>query len=112
VQLLHVLRYSSLTGGVGVCLGRMCICLQGIAALQECLSPEEQAAEFEKTGRWTDAHAFYEQALQKSPTCIKSRLGLLNCLKNLGYLETTLSLAPASRSGLWFYVCLCFCTDA
>ena len=97
-------------------------------ALQPVLSTEEQAIEFEKAGRWADAHAFYEQNLQvyphlslewclsghalaryslfllrseqKNPTCIKSRLGLLTCLKNLGYLETTLSLVTPSRSGM------------
>jgi len=35
-----------------------------VLALQPVLSTEEQAIEFEKAGRWADAHAFYEQNLQ------------------------------------------------
>jgi serine/threonine-protein kinase ATR len=57
---------------------------------------EDQAFSHEYSGRWAEALSCYEQAMQLKPRELGPRLGLLNCLKNLGQLETLLSLVHGS----------------
>lgn len=44
-----------------------------------------QIREHESTGRWTSAQSCWEVELQRSPNEVKSHLGLLRCLRNLGH---------------------------
>jgi serine/threonine-protein kinase ATR len=52
---------------------------------------EEQILEYKSMGNWTAAQSCYEIALQKAPDRLELHTGLLDCLKNLGLLETMLS---------------------
>ena len=59
--------------------------MEGISALVLTPSLEHQVREHESTGRWTSAQSCWEVRLQYSPGDLKSHIGLLRCLKNLGH---------------------------
>lgn len=59
--------------------------MEGISTLILSPSLEHQIRQHESTGRWTSAQSCWEVQLQRSPDEIKSHLGLLRCLKNLGH---------------------------
>ena len=59
--------------------------MEGISTLIVSPSLEHQIREHESTGRWTSAQSCWEVRLQHSPNDLKSHLGLLQCLRNLGH---------------------------
>ena len=67
--------------------------MDGIARLLLQPSLDSQILEHEACGRWTSAQTCYELALQKHPHELRYHVGLMQCLKNLGHLETLLTHA-------------------
>ncbi|KAJ3412040.1 serine/threonine-protein kinase M1 [Chytridiales sp. JEL 0842] len=65
--------------------------MEGISTLFLAATLEQQILEHESAGRWAAAQTSYEIALQKQPNSIKLHIGLLNCLKHLGHIETMLT---------------------
>lgn len=59
--------------------------MEGITTMILSPSLEHQIREHESTGRWTSAQSCWEVRLQHSPNDLKSHLGLLRCLRNLGH---------------------------
>ena len=59
--------------------------MEGISTLILTPSLDHQIREHESTGRWTSAQSCWEVRLQHSPGDLKSHLGLLRCLRNLGH---------------------------
>ncbi len=59
--------------------------MEGVSTLILSPSIEHQIRQHESTGRWTAAQSCWEVQLQHSPNDIKSHLGLLKCLRNLGH---------------------------
>ncbi|TPX39347.1 hypothetical protein SeMB42_g06371 [Synchytrium endobioticum] len=53
-------------------------------------SVHQELLEHETAGRWTAAQTCYEMIMQETGEALESHLGLINCLKNLGHLETAL----------------------
>ncbi|TPX68250.1 hypothetical protein SpCBS45565_g03305 [Spizellomyces sp. 'palustris'] len=65
--------------------------MEGISTKFLTPSLEQQLLEHESAGRWTAAQTCYELSLQQEPDKLVYHIGLLNCLKNLGHLETLLN---------------------
>jgi len=65
--------------------------MEGITLKLENLTLEQQIVDHETAGRWADSQTCYELALQGNAPDIKHHIGLLNCLKSLGNLETMLT---------------------
>lgn len=59
--------------------------MEGIATLILTPSLEHQIRQNESTGRWTAAQSCWEVQLQRTPDELRSHLGLLRCLKNIGH---------------------------
>lgn len=59
--------------------------MEGVSTLILEPSLEHQIRQHESTGRWTSAQSCWEVRLQHSPDDLKSHLGLLECLRNLGH---------------------------
>ncbi len=59
--------------------------MEGVSTLILSPSLEHQIRQHESTGRWTSAQSCWEVRLQNSPDDLKSHLGLLECLRNLGH---------------------------
>lgn len=73
----------------------------GIVSLREGrASLQEQILDLENAGKWADALNCYDKALQAKPDDINCRLGLLNSFRNLGHVETMLSLVKGGLATL------------
>ena len=59
--------------------------MEGVSTLILSPSLEHQIRQHESTGRWTSAQSCWEVRLQNTPDDLKSHLGLLECLRNLGH---------------------------
>jgi serine/threonine-protein kinase ATR len=59
--------------------------MEGISAKITAPSIPHQIREHESTGRWTSAQSCWEVQLQRHPDELRSHLGLLRCLRNLGH---------------------------
>jgi serine/threonine-protein kinase ATR len=62
--------------------------MDGITTLILAPSLEHQIRQHESTGRWTAAQSCWEVQLQRSPDDLRSHLGLLRCLRNIGHYGT------------------------
>ncbi|KAI0700624.1 hypothetical protein BC835DRAFT_1404834 [Cytidiella melzeri] len=62
--------------------------MEGITTLILSPSLEHQIRQHESTGRWTAAQSCWEVQLQRAPDELRSHLGLLRCLKNVGHYDT------------------------
>ncbi|KAI0340807.1 hypothetical protein BDW22DRAFT_1397789 [Trametopsis cervina] len=62
--------------------------MEGITTLILSPSLEHQIRQHESTGRWTSAQSCWEVQLQRAPDELRSHLGLLRCLKNVGHYDT------------------------
>jgi len=58
--------------------------LDGISAHLNILSPEQQAFQSRKAGRWSAAQSWYEIELAKSPSDPNLQVELLSCFKESG----------------------------
>ncbi|KAL1916083.1 uncharacterized protein VTP21DRAFT_6087 [Calcarisporiella thermophila] len=78
--------------------------MDGIATMFLDMALEQQILEHESAGRWTAAQTCYELSLQQNPDNLEHHLGLMNCLKNLGHLETMLTHVNgiATRHPEWY----------
>ncbi|TPX33900.1 hypothetical protein SmJEL517_g03296 [Synchytrium microbalum] len=65
--------------------------MEGLVARMGEPTVQQQLLEHETAGRWTTAQTCYEMIIQESGETLESNLGLINCLKNLGHLETSLT---------------------
>ncbi|KAJ3161128.1 serine/threonine-protein kinase M1 [Geranomyces michiganensis] len=72
--------------------------MEGIATMLATPTLEQQILEHESAGRWTDAQTCYELSLQTDPDNFDHHVGLINCLKNLGHLETLLTHVRGTAS--------------
>ena len=70
--------------------------LSGIAILRADLIGRDPIKEYENTGLWADAFAYYEQLLQLDSSNRDYQIGRLKCLKQLGHYDTMLSLVLAN----------------
>lgn len=59
--------------------------MEGISTRIPAPSILHQIREHESTGRWTAAQSCWEVELQRQPDEVRSHIGLLRCLKNLGH---------------------------
>jgi len=59
--------------------------MNGISSMVLSPTLEHQIREHESTGRWTSAQSCWEVSLQQNPDNLKSQIGLLRCLRNLGH---------------------------
>jgi serine/threonine-protein kinase ATR len=59
--------------------------MEGISAKITAPSIPHQIREHESTGRWTSAQSCWEVQLQRNPDELRSHVGLLRCLRNLGH---------------------------
>ncbi|MBW0473796.1 hypothetical protein O181_013511 [Austropuccinia psidii MF-1] len=62
--------------------------MEGISAKITVPSILHQIREHESTGRWTSAQSCWEVELQRQPDELRSHLGLLRCLRNLGHYDS------------------------
>ncbi|KAI9610104.1 hypothetical protein H4Q26_007102 [Puccinia striiformis f. sp. tritici PST-130] len=62
--------------------------MEGISAKITAPSIPHQIREHESTGRWTSAQSCWEVQLQRHPEELRSHLGLLRCLRNLGHYDS------------------------
>lgn len=62
--------------------------MEGISTKIPSPSILHQIREHESTGRWTSAQSCWEVELQRQPDELRSHVGLLRCLKNLGHYGT------------------------
>ncbi|KAH9464248.1 hypothetical protein Pst134EB_003780 [Puccinia striiformis f. sp. tritici] len=62
--------------------------MEGISAKITAPSIPHQIREHESTGRWTSAQSCWEVQLQRHPDELRSHLGLLRCLRNLGHYDS------------------------
>ncbi|KEQ70449.1 hypothetical protein M436DRAFT_53559 [Aureobasidium namibiae CBS 147.97] len=67
--------------------------LDGISAHLNILSPEQQAFQHQRTGRWSAAQSWYEFELVKEPSNISRQIDLLSCLKESGQYDQVLRYA-------------------
>jgi len=58
--------------------------LDGISAQINILTPEQQAFQHRRAGRWTAAQSWYDIELMQKPDDTELQLGLLSCLKESG----------------------------
>lgn len=58
--------------------------LDGLYAQLDVLTPEQQAFQHFRAGRWSAAQSWYEYELQQSPEDANMQVGLLACLKEAG----------------------------
>lgn len=58
--------------------------LDGISAHLNILSPEQQAFQHQRAGRWSAAQSWYEFELTKSPSNTNRQVDLLSCLRESG----------------------------
>lgn len=58
--------------------------LEGISAKLNILSPEQQALQHRRAGRWSAAQSWYEIESMQKPDDRELQLGLLSCLKESG----------------------------
>ncbi|KAJ3127354.1 serine/threonine-protein kinase M1 [Nowakowskiella sp. JEL0407] len=65
--------------------------MRGIAAMVKSPTIEQQIIENEVVGKWIEAQTDYELQLHNNPNDLKSHIGLVNCLKTLGHLETLIN---------------------
>ncbi|EKM59861.1 uncharacterized protein PHACADRAFT_181804 [Phanerochaete carnosa HHB-10118-sp] len=72
--------------------------MEGISTLILSPSLENQIREHESTGRWTSAQSCWEVRLQQSPNDLKSHLGLLRCLRNLGHYDINGAIQDTMRT--------------
>ncbi|KAJ3132201.1 serine/threonine-protein kinase M1 [Geranomyces variabilis] len=72
--------------------------MEGIATMLATPTLEQQILEHESAGRWTSAQTCYELSLQTDPDNFDHHIGLINCLKNLGHLETLLTHVRGTAS--------------
>ncbi|KAG0147580.1 hypothetical protein CROQUDRAFT_76465 [Cronartium quercuum f. sp. fusiforme G11] len=62
--------------------------MEGISTRIPAPSILHQIREHESTGRWTSAQSCWEVELQRQPDELRSHIGLLRCLKNLGHYDS------------------------
>ncbi|WAR55831.1 hypothetical protein PtB15_6B574 [Puccinia triticina] len=62
--------------------------MEGISAKITAPSIPHQIREHESTGRWTSAQSCWEVQLQRHPDELRSHVGLLRCLRNLGHYDS------------------------
>ncbi|THY55817.1 hypothetical protein D6C98_04012 [Aureobasidium pullulans] len=67
--------------------------LDGISAHLNILSPEQQAFQHQRTGRWSAAQSWYELELIKSPSNTNRQIDLLSCLRESGQYDQVLRYA-------------------
>ena len=75
--------------------------MEGLASSISHNSLEQEILGHETAGRWAEAQTAYELTLSLAPSAsstIRSHVGLLTCLKNLGHLETILTHSFAAMS--------------
>ncbi|ORX89906.1 hypothetical protein K493DRAFT_288711 [Basidiobolus meristosporus CBS 931.73] len=65
--------------------------MDGISTKFHSYSIDQQILEHEQAGKWSAAQICYEISLQKDSSRLDHQIGLLNCLKNLGLLESMLT---------------------
>lgn len=65
--------------------------LDGISAHLNILSPEQEAFQHQRAGRWSAAQSWYELELIKSPSNTSRQVDLLSCLKESGQYGTSRS---------------------
>lgn len=58
--------------------------LEGISAKLNILSPEQQAFQHRRAGRWSAAQSWYEIESMQKPEDLDVQIGLLSCLKESG----------------------------
>jgi serine/threonine-protein kinase ATR len=58
--------------------------MTGISYMITSGSRNQHLLQCESAGRWSEAQAYYEQALKTEPEWIKNHVGLYNSLENLG----------------------------
>ncbi|PLW29691.1 hypothetical protein PCASD_22318 [Puccinia coronata f. sp. avenae] len=62
--------------------------MEGISAKITAPSIPHQIREHKSTGRWTSAQSCWEVQLQRHPDELRSHVGLLRCLRNLGHYDS------------------------
>ncbi|KAI4730691.1 hypothetical protein E4T49_01590 [Aureobasidium sp. EXF-10728] len=67
--------------------------LDGISAHLNILSPEQQAFQHQRTGRWSAAQSWYEFELVKEPYNASRQIDLLSCLRESGQHDQVLRYA-------------------
>jgi serine/threonine-protein kinase ATR len=67
--------------------------LDGISAHLNILSPEQQAFQHQRTGRWSAAQSWYEFELVKEPSNASRQTDLLSCLRESGQYDQVLRYA-------------------
>ncbi|KAL1301669.1 hypothetical protein AAFC00_005888 [Neodothiora populina] len=67
--------------------------LDGISAHLNILSPEQQAFQQRRAGRWSAAQSWYEIELEKAPNETNVQAQLLSCLRESGQLDQVLRYA-------------------
>ncbi|TPX55724.1 hypothetical protein PhCBS80983_g05098 [Powellomyces hirtus] len=72
--------------------------MEGIFIKSSMPTLDQQILAHESAGRWTDAQTCYEVSLRTNPDNHDHQVGLLNCLKNLGHLETSLNCAHGTAA--------------
>lgn len=81
--------------------------LIGLTKLRSAPSLADHVLVCETSGNWTEALAYYEQALQTDTLSVADSQGMLNCLLNMGNLQAALMQVNGLRaeqeqnSGLW-----------
>lgn len=70
--------------------------LDGIAAHLNILTPEQQAFQHRRAGRWPAAQSWYEIELEQKPSDPDLQVQLLGCLKESGQFEQILRYAEAN----------------
>ncbi|KAI5198982.1 hypothetical protein AUEXF2481DRAFT_78310 [Aureobasidium subglaciale EXF-2481] len=72
--------------------------LDGISAHLNILSPEQQAYQHQRTGRWSAAQSWYELELIKKPSDTNRQIDLLSCLRESGQYDQVLRYASYYNS--------------
>ncbi|KAI8818829.1 uncharacterized protein EV422DRAFT_536978 [Fimicolochytrium jonesii] len=73
-------------------------CIEGLSTMFRVSTLEQQIIEHENAGQWTGAQTCYELALQNDSTQLQNHIGLVNCLKNLGHMDTLLTHVHGSST--------------
>eukprot|EP01117_Protostelium_nocturnum_P016014 TRINITY_DN6263_c0_g1_i1.p1 TRINITY_DN6263_c0_g1~~TRINITY_DN6263_c0_g1_i1.p1 ORF type:complete len:1383 (+),score=565.02 TRINITY_DN6263_c0_g1_i1:228-4151(+) len=73
-----------------------------LAAIAKCRTEsktmKEDIFDYQNAGQWADAQACFDQCLQLDPNNLELKVGLLNCLRHLGHLQTMLNIAQKEGS--------------
>ncbi|KAH0357480.1 hypothetical protein KCU83_g998, partial [Aureobasidium melanogenum] len=67
--------------------------LDGISAHLNILSPEQEAFQHQRAGRWSAAQSWYEFELIKEPSNVSRQIDLLSCLRESGQYDQVLRYA-------------------